>query len=218
MTVTPRQLLRLFPRFWRRRYADEFLALLEDTRITRAVIIDVARAAAHEWMTGTLTMRVVLGMAVSGAATACAVALTRLVSVSPTIWIEAGQTIVAPPWPVSLGFLGPMVVMAGAVRFLSALIRPGRPILSFPFGIWLAALFLAQIASQWGDLVLWLGTGIKTDSLFEIWQKGALQVTTCLLQLFLADTLGNPRFAPPPRKTIAPPENPLGLGTDGSPS
>lgn len=38
-------LLRLYPRAWRRRYGDEFVALLEGRRLTPTVVFDVARGA-----------------------------------------------------------------------------------------------------------------------------------------------------------------------------
>jgi hypothetical protein len=40
-----RWLLRLYPPAWRRRYGEEFLALLEDVPFGRAIAIDVVRAA-----------------------------------------------------------------------------------------------------------------------------------------------------------------------------
>ena len=212
MTLTPRQLLRFYPRLWRRRYGDEFLALLEATPITRALVIDVVRAAGREWLTGTLTMRVVIAGATAGAATACAVGLSRVVPVAPTMWVEGGQTVVAPPWPVSFGFLPPLLVFVAVARLLSALARPGRPILSFPLPVWLVALFLAAVGSQWGDLVSWLGTGIEPRPLYDIWLKSALQVMICLTQLFVADLFDNPLAASPPFRSVAPPTHPLGLG------
>jgi hypothetical protein len=41
-----RALVALHPREWRRRYGEEFAALLEDTRLTRSAVINVATHAA----------------------------------------------------------------------------------------------------------------------------------------------------------------------------
>lgn len=43
-----RMLVRLYPRRWRGRYGPEFAALLADTPLTPAVIVDVARHPAGE--------------------------------------------------------------------------------------------------------------------------------------------------------------------------
>ena len=63
--MTPRQLLRLYPRQWRRRYGDEFVAMLDGTAIDRHVVRDVVRAAAGEWIFETLTGRILLGVFVT---------------------------------------------------------------------------------------------------------------------------------------------------------
>lgn len=44
-----RWLLRLYPRAWRERYGDEFLALLEQSPSSWRTFADVARAAGAEW-------------------------------------------------------------------------------------------------------------------------------------------------------------------------
>jgi len=47
--MKPATLLRLYPRKWRDRYGDEFLALLQDSRPGFRVLVDVVVAAAREW-------------------------------------------------------------------------------------------------------------------------------------------------------------------------
>ncbi len=47
-----RWLLRLYPPRWRRRYGDEFLALLEELPLGAAVVFDVVRAAADRRLAG----------------------------------------------------------------------------------------------------------------------------------------------------------------------
>ena len=120
MTITPARLLRLFPRFWRERYGDEFLALLESTHLTRRHVIDVVRAAAGEWLVRTLSGRVLIALGLSTAATACALALQALVTTPPTITHDGGGTLIAPPWPVTLGFARGLLIFAGVGRWVSA--------------------------------------------------------------------------------------------------
>jgi hypothetical protein len=45
------RLLRLYPRRWREKYGEEFVALLQQTGVGRRQVLDVMRAAAREWMT-----------------------------------------------------------------------------------------------------------------------------------------------------------------------
>ena len=44
-----RLVIRLYPRQWRERYADEFAALLDDGGLTYRAAIDGARGAGGEW-------------------------------------------------------------------------------------------------------------------------------------------------------------------------
>jgi hypothetical protein len=45
-----RWLLLLYPRRWRRRYGDEFLALIQDRGVSSSVIFDVLRGALDAWL------------------------------------------------------------------------------------------------------------------------------------------------------------------------
>lgn len=47
-----RWLVRLYPPAWRRRYEDEFLAVLETREVGPSVTLDVARGAFDAWMRG----------------------------------------------------------------------------------------------------------------------------------------------------------------------
>ncbi len=47
--MRPRQLLRLFPRGWRERYGDEFLATAEDKDLRLQQVIDIAACAIDAW-------------------------------------------------------------------------------------------------------------------------------------------------------------------------
>lgn len=212
MTITPARLLRLFPRFWRERYGDEFLALLESTHLTRRHVIDVVRAAAGEWLVRTLSGRVLIALGLSTAATACALALQALVTTPPTITHDGGGTLIAPPWPVTLGFARGLLIFAGVGRWVSAWFAGAPRVGSREFRVWLLALFLAATGSQWGTLVARDGTGIARDSLFEIWSGEALMMFTCLIQLLMAgDHVYDPRLRPRPPGSTAPQARPLGL-------
>jgi len=48
--MNKRFLLRLYPRQWRERYGEEFLALVEGEGVRPRLILDVARAAVGEWV------------------------------------------------------------------------------------------------------------------------------------------------------------------------
>jgi|SRR5581483_1765378 len=48
--MRPAHLLRLYPRAWRERYGDEFLAMLASSEWTIARQLDVARGAADAWL------------------------------------------------------------------------------------------------------------------------------------------------------------------------
>jgi hypothetical protein len=49
--ITPRHLLRLYPRAWRERYGDEFLALLEQEGLRPGVVVNVVAGALDAWLT-----------------------------------------------------------------------------------------------------------------------------------------------------------------------
>lgn len=48
--MKPQTLLRLYPRKWREKYGEEFVALVEVTGLHPGDVTDVARAAAREWL------------------------------------------------------------------------------------------------------------------------------------------------------------------------
>lgn len=50
MRIHPRHLLRLYPRVWRERYGDEFIALLEQEGTRPRVVIDVLAGAFDAWV------------------------------------------------------------------------------------------------------------------------------------------------------------------------
>src|SRR5262245_25166298 len=110
MTIRPQHLVRLFPRQWRRRYGDEFLALLEKTAVDRKVVFDTMRAAAGEWVFHTFTARVAMGLVLATVANVTAWYLLATVPLHADVqYLADGQKLVGPPWPthvvVSLWFI-----------------------------------------------------------------------------------------------------------------
>ena len=212
--MTPRQLLRLYPRQWRRRYGDEFLAVVENTTIDGRVIRDVLRAAAGEWIFETLTGRIVLALIVTTIASAIAQWLRASIPTSAGIELLAdGTRLVSPAWPVSFGVVAATLQLMFYLRSIVAffprrLTRMTRPELV----LWMVLFGIASAASQWGDLVLWDATGVTPDSPFEIWRRHALQLSSALMMNCLFAAMFNPRYEPrmPPRPG-SPPARPLGL-------
>jgi hypothetical protein len=212
--VTPRQLLRLYPRQWRRRYGDEFLAMMEGATIDGHVVRDVIRAAAGEWIFETLTGRILLGVLVTAIASVAARYLLGEIPSPPDVeLLPDGHKLISPPWPVSLGvvfaFLQLLFLLRSTVGFFpTRLTRMSRRELV----LWIVALGLASVGSQWGELLLWDGTGIAADSAFEIWQKSALQLATTLMMNSMFASMFNPRYEPRlPQRPAGPALRPLGL-------
>jgi len=81
--MKPESLLRLYPRVWRERYADEFLALIERTRVDWRMTVDVAKSASAEWMNhpnlrgGRELLRLILGFLAGVAGVLCVVAVVQ---------------------------------------------------------------------------------------------------------------------------------------------
>ena len=201
--MTPAQLLRLYPRHWRQRYGDEFLALLASTSITGRVVLDVARSAAREWYERTYTVRVLLAPVVTTAGLWSAAALTKLIPSSPTITLVDGQQLVSPPWPTALGFLFPIVMFMAMVPTLSAYITPHRIRMQFTTTFWVLAAYVGVATSAWGDMVAWYGTGVPAHSWSYIWWYHAIFVLNCLTFPQIAPTQARQFIA---SKTWWPPE------------
>ena len=149
-----KRLLRLYPRQWRRRYGAEFLALLKSSDLNRWLVLDVVRAAAREWLARTLTGRLILGPSIAFAATLCALGLRATVTTDPVFSYVDGRTLVAPPWPVALGFGFVMVTLAASLRAMVGVVRPDVRVGSRELALWTAALFVTSIGAQWGEMVL----------------------------------------------------------------
>ena len=212
--MTSRQLLRLYPRQWRMRYGNEFLAMIEGSAIDRRVIWDVVRAAAGEWVFETMTGRTVVAVLMTGLASFAAQFLRANIAVHPDIDILTdGTNLVSPPWPVGLGVVASGLQLVFFLRLASGffplrLTRLTRPELVF----WFLVLGMASIGSQWGQMVLWTGTQIAPGSALAIWGFDALMMSTALTFHMNLSKLFNQRNSPmKPLRSISPPARPLGL-------
>ena len=97
-------LVALFPRKWRASFGEEFAALLEETRLTPAVIIDVVAQA------GLLHVRahrgLVLGLAALGWAACCEVVSVRAGLTANILWAPStparaiALAATTGPWPL----------------------------------------------------------------------------------------------------------------------
>jgi hypothetical protein len=209
--VTPRQLLRLYPRQWRKRYGDEFLAVVESSPIDRPVIRDVLRAAAGEWIFETLTGRALIALVITSVASVLAQYLQSTVPVQPLIEVLGdGGRAVSPPWPTALGVWASGLQLVFIARSILGFF-PWSRIHRWELLGWIALFFAASIGSQWGSFVAWYGTGIAPDSVLKVWSFHALMTYTALSTNYIA-TIFNPRFVPPkPQRSLGPPARPLGL-------
>ncbi len=79
-------LVRLYPPAWRERYEDEFLAVLEERRITPSVVLDICRGAVDAWLRGPRSALGLVGIGLALAAyalTSWVLAATRRAWVGP---------------------------------------------------------------------------------------------------------------------------------------
>ena len=77
-------LVRLYPPGWRERYEEEFLAVLEQRRITPAIAFDVCRGAADAWLRGP---RGPLGFAGIGLALAAYALASLVLATTRRAWV-----------------------------------------------------------------------------------------------------------------------------------
>ena len=146
--MSPRRLVRLFPRLWRDRYGVEFEALLESTPLTRRSVADVVRRAAGEWIANTVIGRIILGTVLAAAATGLAAGLA---AVMPTeLWEQN--------WPIVTLVAFGLVDLGVSCRFLWCALMRER-ILPREQKAWMSALFVASIATQWGARIVFMQPG-----------------------------------------------------------
>ena len=162
---TPRRLLRLYPGLFRLRYGAEFVALLEQGPITRAVVVDTVRSAAWEWLRWSRIGRVVLALLV-------ALPLPWIASWFNRAWpFPSGFWNHTPTWS---HFSEEMLVLFAPGLVATFLVMVARP-LSDPrrhigFAAQVLTLAICAIAGQWmgvssvpgpaaSYLHNWLGSG-----------------------------------------------------------
>jgi hypothetical protein len=131
-----RRLVRLYPRAWRARYEDEFVALVETRDSGWLDSLDIIRGAAHEWLRLTRTGRA-LGIA-----------------------FEAWTAAVV--WSLIIASIGSLIVGVGRflMGFESTLILPFRSVelaRSFVVEMPAAIALAAMLAAPWFALCRWTG-------------------------------------------------------------
>jgi hypothetical protein len=144
--MTPRRLIRFYPRLWRERYGDEFLALLEASPRSAATTLDVIRGAGREWGRQLLWP----GETACPYPSLLARRFGRLFGVAVLSW-----AIVLVVWPVSLWLhesgltapgngrgllLGMLITVRGLLAFILVMLRRGP----------------TRVAVGRGEFVLWI--------------------------------------------------------------
>jgi hypothetical protein len=197
--ITPRHLVRLFPRTWRARYGTEFEALLDASDLTRHDVLNILGHAAGEWVASTGTGRVVLGVFLSSLATVVALGLARLAPAG----VLAGQQV----WTLEFSLLFGILMTAMSIRLTWCLFT-GTRIGGREQIFWIAAMFVTSALGQWGQMVGWrdgFAPGVPI-----IWA-----FSTSFMTMECINTLAMSRILPhgqvPSRLRRRPPARPLGL-------
>jgi hypothetical protein len=178
--MTPRRLLRLYPRQWRQRYGDEFLALLEARPVSRTVVVDIIRAAAWEWIRWTRTGRLALAAGIA----------------VPLAWLE-GRLIQR--WPAPIGafwdfrpptwthFWMEMAVLSSPWLLGLVLLILARPPAAggrrIAFPVQVLVLIFGAIAEQW-LLVIPVRDPDLSKTLLSHWSGSTLYIALFLTWLF----------------------------------
>jgi len=142
-----RRLVRLYPRAWRERYEEEFVALLDARDLGWRELIDIGRCAAREWMRLTR----------SG----------RAVGIGFEVWTASVV------WSLIIASIGSLIVGVGrfVMGFESTLILPFLSrelarsfVVEMPAAIGLAAL----LAAPWFALCRWTGLAERMPILVRL--------------------------------------------------
>jgi hypothetical protein len=197
MPLTPRHLVRLFPRIWRVRYGVEFEALLESSQLTWREVGDVLRRAAAEWIAHTNIGRIILG---AGLAFLGAVLASVLAAMTPGALRHH-------EWPIGLLVVFGLAEMGMGCRFMWCALTGTRVGIAEQKA-WITALFVTSTAAQWGALVAqWVP---PPSSLSTLWMtQMSLMVMSCTNSLAMSRI--GPRGFPPVQLHKRPPARPLGL-------
>lgn len=147
-------LLRLYPRAWRERYGDEFIAMLGDQPLHFQQVIDIVSGAIDAWVSsdvrgvaraaphssgGTTMDRVVSicdasqlrytkrdGLIGGGVMLAASLGMSVLgIMLKRSGWIDSGETVVALAFPVSLTLSMPFWMMKNQPRSAQIVIIGG---------------------------------------------------------------------------------------------
>ena len=144
--MQPRHLLRLFPRGWRERYGDEFVALLADRPPTPMQLVDVVSTAIDAWLSADVRRQTGASQPSPGGTPM----LLRMLSCGRT---TGGVT------PLD-GLYGAAVMLAVTVLFktlgLKELSFPVAFTVSMPFWLMKGQPWKAQVAIVGGTLALLL--------------------------------------------------------------
>lgn len=196
MNITPRRLVRLFSRTWRLRYGAEFCALLEATDLTHKDVLDIVRHAAVEWVTNTITGRMILGLILSSVATLAAFGLTTF-----------AHPEIAQGLPLS-AFWG-FVSAAMGLRFAWC-VYFGRRTGAREQSLWIAAMFLTSAFGQWGQIVGFRDSSVPPPAVPVIWGFATLfMVANCMNTFAMSRVF--PRGQAQVQLRKRPPLRPLGL-------
>jgi hypothetical protein len=204
--VTPQSLLRLYPRKWRERYGEEFVALLEQTGATPGQVMDIVRAAAKErllpatgdWMfgwgyiAGTLVVGSLIALAANVAAFAIHARYGHLPSFNSTF--SEGQPVVAySPAIVS------MLFAIGSLQWLvmlRALLSGGQfyfsarwvKVSGIEAMVWAAVIAATATADQLRMFATFGDAGFPSYSRVEIFEFSWPQCITLCLWLAMSTT------------------------------
>jgi len=194
MPVTPRRLVRLFPRTWRARYGAEFEALLESSPLTRRTVTDVLRRAAAEWIANTVIGRLILGTGLAALGTALAAALAEI----------SAHELHGPTWPLVMSLAFGLTEIAMACRFLWCAINRTRT-LAPEQTAWIVALFVTSVAAKWAARMMFPAAESHPSDT-AIW---GMLIQSCMVTLSMSRIL--PRAHAAVQRRTRPSNRPLGL-------
>ncbi len=177
-----RALLRLYPRTWRARYGDEFLALIADTGLTWRASIDVVGAASVE--RARVLMALWRGQAEPDATlkTVGPANAREFFHETGALLTLIGLTVLALgllgiPWPWSMrpsGFFWTLYVVMFSSSSDGRLPRPasGFDRVALSFGQFVGAMIIVAAAYFVAEMTLWLGIASPSEKLVFLYVIG----------------------------------------------
>ena len=157
--MTAERLLRLYPRAWRERYGDEFLAIVGDNRIGMQQAIDIVSGAIDAWLSADVrnATRVASAAPSGGTITMKSIPFCDRNNARYTTRdgvIGAGVMLVGTLVFVLLGFAAKAGGPPPAGEMLLNLAFPGSLVLSMPFWLMKGQPWKAQVAIVGGLLAV----------------------------------------------------------------